>query len=167
MSFGQQLLSWRRYRGLTQLELSKLANIQRPYLSRLEMDKADPSLSSLRRLAAALDVRVGTLIEETPPLKFLTNEQLDHVARGALRPGMYSAGSATSYIRPLSRLLKERRASLGLYKPRKRTASVSPSSNQQTLRRMRADLGPHQWKALLRRIDKHAVFLSPRRYEDK
>src|SRR5687767_2059928 len=136
MTFGAQLLAWRRHRRLTQSELGSNAGIPRPYLSRLELDKADPSLSLVRRLAVALDLGVGELIERPTSQQQFTNDELDRVARGALRPGLYDAGKATPYIRPMSRLLKERRASLGLTRSR---GSSSPTkiAGIHALRRIR------------------------------
>jgi transcriptional regulator with XRE-family HTH domain len=160
--FGYQLLCWRRHRGFTQLDLAQKTNVPRPYLSRLELDKVDPSLSLIRRLAAALDLRIGELIEELPVFKLLTNEELDSVARAALRPSSPQIGKAVHYVRALSRALKERRAAVGLYKPRGKKKRLVKSSGIQSIRRLRADLGDTQWRALLKRVDKHAVYLAPK-----
>ena len=167
MSFGNNLLAWRRHRGVTQLELAEKIGVPRPYLSRLEMDKVDPSLSLIRRLSAGLGLRIGELVETLPPAPLLSNEDLDNAARSALKPGNITAGAASGYIRPLSRLLKERRESLGLYKPRHKTLAPRNGTGRHTLRRMRAELGEAQWKALLKRVDKHASVLAPHPNEDK
>ena len=161
MTFGFQLLSWRRHRGLTQSALAEKSGITRPYLSRLELDRVDPSLSLLRRLAVVLNLRVGELIDTLPAKKMLTNEELDRVARGALKPSLGKTVVGAPYIHPLSRLLKARRAALGLYKPRSNRDKISQSTGKHALRRMKVDLGQAQWDALLRRIDKHAAFLAP------
>ncbi len=54
---------FRERRGLTQEALAKKAGISRAYLARLEMGRHDPPLSRLRKLAKALGVRVGKLLE--------------------------------------------------------------------------------------------------------
>jgi transcriptional regulator with XRE-family HTH domain len=53
----------REARGLTQEALARKAGISRPYLARLEMGRHDPHLSRLRKLAKALGVPVGELLE--------------------------------------------------------------------------------------------------------
>jgi DNA-binding XRE family transcriptional regulator len=159
MTLGFQLLAWRRHRGFTQADLAIKAGIPRPYLSRLELDKVDPSLSLLRRLASGLNIRVGELIEELPVRRGLTNQQLDDVARGALKPS--ASHGRGPLVRPLARMLKERRAALGLYKPRKGPKKIARGTGVFALRRLRVDLGENQWQALLKRIDKHATFLAP------
>ena len=57
-------MSWRRRRGLTQVDLAERSHLSRPYVSRLEKGKVDPALSAIRRLAVALDISLGQLIEE-------------------------------------------------------------------------------------------------------
>jgi transcriptional regulator with XRE-family HTH domain len=54
----------RHERGLTQPELAELASVQPSYVSHLERGRRSPSLSVARRLAAALSVSVGELVDE-------------------------------------------------------------------------------------------------------
>src|SRR5262245_18821265 len=91
MQASYHLMAWRRQRELTQAQLAERANLSRPYLSRLEKGKADPALSCLRRLALALNLTVGQLVDELPPEKTLTREEIDQLARGAWRPGTREA----------------------------------------------------------------------------
>ena len=53
----------REQRGLTQEQLAEKAGISRPYLARLETARQDPTLSTLEKLAKALRVKVGRLLE--------------------------------------------------------------------------------------------------------
>jgi transcriptional regulator with XRE-family HTH domain len=53
----------REDRGLTQEKLAKRSGISHGYLARLEVGMHDPSLSTLAKLAKALDVPVTTLLE--------------------------------------------------------------------------------------------------------
>ena len=54
----------REARGLTQEELAKRAGIKRPYVSHLESGvRKNPSLPTLKKLARALGVPVGELLE--------------------------------------------------------------------------------------------------------
>ena len=59
-----RLRAWRRERGLTQEELAKEARVTKDYISQLETGLQDnPSLPVLRRLAKALGVSAGELLE--------------------------------------------------------------------------------------------------------
>lgn len=67
LPFAQTLLLWRLYRGLTQDALARHARISRPNLSAIEGGKREVSLTTLRALAAALEVRPGVLIDGVAP----------------------------------------------------------------------------------------------------
>jgi transcriptional regulator with XRE-family HTH domain len=58
-----RLKRFRADRGMTQGELSEKAGISRVYLARLETGKQDPTLTTLKKLANALTVTVGELVE--------------------------------------------------------------------------------------------------------
>jgi DNA-binding XRE family transcriptional regulator len=53
---------WRRYRGLTQQQLADKARISKPYLSQLESDTREASVTVLKRLAAVLKLDIDDLI---------------------------------------------------------------------------------------------------------
>lgn len=53
----------RERRGLTQEQLAVKAGISRGYLARLETARQDPRLSVVEKLARALRVKVGRLLE--------------------------------------------------------------------------------------------------------
>jgi transcriptional regulator with XRE-family HTH domain len=53
----------RESRAFSQEELAKRAGISRGYLARLETARQDPTLSTLEKLAKALRVKVGRLLE--------------------------------------------------------------------------------------------------------
>ncbi len=59
----KRLKDLRAKRGLTQERLAKRADISRAYLARLEIGRHDPPLSTLVRLARALNVKVTELLE--------------------------------------------------------------------------------------------------------
>lgn len=61
--FGMRLKELREEKGLTQEELAKRAEVSRAYLSRLEMGRHDPPLSTVQKLATALRVKVAKLVE--------------------------------------------------------------------------------------------------------
>jgi len=53
---GDRLKNLRIRRALTQQELAKRAGISSNALNRIELNKAEPHMSTLRKLAKALDV---------------------------------------------------------------------------------------------------------------
>jgi len=58
-----KLKKYREDRGLTQEALAKKAGLSRAYIARLEIGRHNPTLSTLEKLAKALKVKVGKLLE--------------------------------------------------------------------------------------------------------
>src|SRR3954469_7225812 len=58
---GARVRSLRRERGLTLKGLGRLAGLSHPFLSQVERGLARPSVGSVERIAAALDVTVAHL----------------------------------------------------------------------------------------------------------
>lgn len=58
---GARVRSLRRERGLTLKGLGRLAGLSHPFLSQVERGLAQPSVGSIERIAAALDVSVAHL----------------------------------------------------------------------------------------------------------
>jgi len=63
-SFGRSLRKRRLAKLLTQEVLATEANLSRAYISDLEMGKKDPSLSTIFKLASALQLKPSVLIDE-------------------------------------------------------------------------------------------------------
>jgi len=64
---GLRLGGWRRHRGLTQAVLARRAGLPQAAISSAERGLRDFSLRTLCRLAVALDVTPGTLLDHDPP----------------------------------------------------------------------------------------------------
>lgn len=58
--------TWREYRLLTQLELAEKAGISVPYLSQLETNKRQGSLTVLSAIAKALQVSLDLILPQQP-----------------------------------------------------------------------------------------------------
>ncbi len=56
----------RHVRNLSQRQLAGRMNVPRTYISKIENGKAMPTLSSLDRLARALQVDISALLRDTP-----------------------------------------------------------------------------------------------------
>jgi len=61
MNVGQAIKMCRSRRGLSQTELAKRAQCSVSYLSMLEKSQRDPTLSTVEKIALALNVPVGIL----------------------------------------------------------------------------------------------------------
>ncbi len=62
-NLGSNLKAARKKRGWTQEELAERSGVQAGEISRMEAGKRDPQISTLEKLAAALEVRPGQLLE--------------------------------------------------------------------------------------------------------
>lgn len=61
MNVGQAIKMCRSRRGLSQTELAKRAQCSVSYLSMLEKSQRDPTLSTVEKIAFALNVPIGIL----------------------------------------------------------------------------------------------------------
>lgn len=64
MTLGENIRIHRKNAKLTQMELAQKANISRSYLADVERDRYNPSIDTIKALAAALNVPVTSLIDE-------------------------------------------------------------------------------------------------------
>ncbi len=81
---GEKLGSWRRSRGLTQSALAARAGLPQAAVSLAERGLRDISLRTLFRLAAALKLTPGTLLDADPPHSTLTRHELDAIAHAVV-----------------------------------------------------------------------------------
>jgi transcriptional regulator with XRE-family HTH domain len=61
--FVMRLKKLRADRGMTQEALAEKAGISRTFIARLELGQQDPTLTTLQKLAKALKVTVGELVQ--------------------------------------------------------------------------------------------------------
>ncbi|MHB1023470.1 MAG: helix-turn-helix domain-containing protein [Acidobacteriaceae bacterium] len=64
LQVAQAVRDLRRMRNLSQRQLAGRMNVPRTYISKIENGKATPTLSSMQRLATALQVEVSTLLRD-------------------------------------------------------------------------------------------------------
>lgn len=80
MKLGDVIKKCRKLRGLTQSQVSISANMSESYLSLLEKNKREPSLTSLESIAQALKIPVSILVflgSEQNNISELTEDQID------------------------------------------------------------------------------------------
>jgi transcriptional regulator with XRE-family HTH domain len=66
--FASNLRHARRAAGMSQEDLSDACGLQRTYVSLLEQGKRDPRISTVARLADALDIDAGYLLSQRETL---------------------------------------------------------------------------------------------------
>jgi transcriptional regulator with XRE-family HTH domain len=145
-SFGENLLSWRRFRKLTQTELAARSGIPQPNLCAMEGDRLDPQLSTLRRLAVALQLSVGDLVEKKAAPPVWDRHRIDALVREAV--------SKNRLVSPMARALRgvarERLAATGHF------TRKLPGTGGRVIHQLKSDLGPLLWDAVIARLDKFA-----------
>jgi len=58
LSIGQNLAKWRKEKGLTLQQLAAKVHLTAAFISKIEHDKASPSIATLKTIAHALDAKV-------------------------------------------------------------------------------------------------------------
>ena len=66
LTFGERLRKIREEKHITQTELSRISGVHNVNLSRYERGQQNPTADVLKRIAEALEISVGHLIEGAP-----------------------------------------------------------------------------------------------------
>jgi transcriptional regulator with XRE-family HTH domain len=93
MKLGKRIQDLRRRRGLTTGELAARVQVTSGFISQLEHSKTDPSLQTLQRVAAALQVPLSYLLldDEIKPQVIRKGERhVVHLGDGGLRASILS-----------------------------------------------------------------------------
>jgi len=72
---GAKLRARRLERGLTMSEVAERSRLTAGFISQLERDLTSASLSSLYRICAVLELRVGDLIDDVPSGRLIRREE--------------------------------------------------------------------------------------------
>src|SRR4029079_8557563 len=72
---GARLRARRLERGLTMSEVAERSGLTAGFISQLERDLTSASLSSLYRICAVLELRVGDLIDDVPSGRLIRREE--------------------------------------------------------------------------------------------
>jgi len=96
-TLGADIRALRKARGLTLIELGEALGRSVGWLSQVERDKSEPSITDLRHMAKALDVSVSSLFRSAAP----EDEQGVIVRAAARRPiGSREAGLIEELLSP-------------------------------------------------------------------
>ncbi|HHC6692991.1 transcriptional regulator [Vibrio parahaemolyticus] len=85
LPIGQTIKELRLLKGLSLSQVAQLSDMDKSYLSKIENDKRDPSITSLEKICAAIEIPLCILIlmcdeNEDGPFNVLTDE-LKELAR--------------------------------------------------------------------------------------
>jgi transcriptional regulator with XRE-family HTH domain len=75
LRIGPRLRARRRELGLTISEVAERAGLTAGFISQLERDLTSASLSSLYRICAVLEIRVGNLVDDVPAGRLIRREE--------------------------------------------------------------------------------------------
>lgn len=118
LRLGQRLQALRKERRLTQEELAERAQLHPTHLAKIETGKSWPSVPALLRLAAALEVPAGSLLEFDPkPSEGTAYQEAAHLLASLDAEGMALARDILAVLR------RHRRPSR---RPRHRSAGRLP-----------------------------------------
>ena len=80
MKIGGVIRKCRKLKGMTQLQLSNSSDISESYLSLIEQDKRQPTLSNLESIADTLQVPVSILVflaDKQESISEITDKQIE------------------------------------------------------------------------------------------
>lgn len=153
LPIGRAVYLWRNERRLTQEQLARATGISRPNLSDLERGKRELSLKSLRRLAEALNVTPGTLMDGISPLAAqgpleFTREEMDRISDAVVHNKKITGQEAR--VVDLLKILSCCRLSAALKTPHK---TVGKRRVNAAWAQFKAALPKETAQALLQRIE--------------
>lgn len=64
IAFGKHVRALRTSKGLTGVQFSEKLGVDKQFLSRLELGQSDPRITTLIRLAQALDMQLSDLLKK-------------------------------------------------------------------------------------------------------
>lgn len=75
---GKRIQSFRKKKGLTQLQLAEMANLSLKHLGEIERGRGNPTLESLHNLCVAFDISLKMLFDIERDV--LTAEEVERIA---------------------------------------------------------------------------------------
>lgn len=152
---GQTIYLWRLHRRATQARVAEDAGISRPNLSAIEQGARDLTVQTLRRIAAALGVSPGTLVDGLGPAAdagalSADRHAVDRIARLAAGERVRASISERKIAYALASILKSKTGWKGVKRLGRRTAR----EENETVARLKAELGPEVFRHLLSRVEK-------------
>ena len=161
LTFGQGISLWRTYRGLSQARLAELTRIPRPNLSRIESDRHDVSLKTVRALALALGVSPGALVDgrlpQERPAKKLSRADLERLARKIAANEPLNDPEEEALAQNVRAVIGPRLRALGVQD--RPISRIGRRANRAWMSLSR--LSPEERDSLIQRAIEHATRLKP------
>ena len=103
-SLGERLKFIRETRQMTQTELARHSSLTQATIANLESERKSPSIETLEKLAAALDIHIATLFSAEDVFVFdLKRLRRKYTKAGKLTPHLYMAlGQVIQYAKDIS-----------------------------------------------------------------
>ncbi len=152
---GSLILLWRNQKKLTQGELSKLCGVSRPNLSAIEQGARDMTVGTLRRIAAALGVRAGELVDgvnvsdEGVDLQEWGRHAIDRVARIVAGESLKASKEERQLADNLRSIMKHKTHEKNFGNPKNSKRAEDAMSLSLKMR-----LGPAMFEHFLKRVEK-------------
>ena len=152
---GQMILQWRNAKGLTQFEVARRSGVSRPNLSAIEQGARDLTVETLRRIALALGIKAGMIIDGIGPTPVIEKETLDRAAldrisRSAAGESVRVSGWERRVALDFALIMRSKSSRPGFQKkPGGARAENSASM------RLKSEVGPKLFEHLIHRIEKH------------
>lgn len=84
MTVGENIKKLRKKRGLTQKQLGELCGIKEANVRKYELDKANPKIETIERIAQALEVPIRAIKENITWNEYQDTEELKRLERSTL-----------------------------------------------------------------------------------
>lgn len=157
VTFGENIYLWRIFRGLSQDDLARKADIPRPNLSAIENGKREVTLVTLRELAKALRTTTGMLIEGIPPVRFkegfFSREALEDIVEISLGAPKKQVSSEKNAVAAMLSKIIQNKLDAGNKKFRRNIKNRQLYINNWLI--LKAAVGEQVLDNLLSRLDKH------------
>ena len=79
MTIGSNILHWRKYKGISQQELAKQANITQKSISDIENGEWNPTIDTISKIAQALEIKTELIIKNRIAWKII--EVVDYMTQ--------------------------------------------------------------------------------------
>lgn len=153
---GQTIYLWRIHKGLTQSDLARGSGVSRPNLSAIEQGARDLTVQTLRRIAAALNVKPGDLVDGVLPASAPQPRNLDRFAMD--RVARLAAGQrvrAPRHEKKLAlKLLSLMKSKSRLFSGTKRRRVRSVREENRVFEELKPELGTDRLDHMIRRAEK-------------
>ena len=155
-TLGQTITLWRNQKKLTQDGLARRCGVSRPNLSVIEQGGRDLTIQTLRRIANALGVSAGTLVDGLGPhpeygSRVMSRQAIDRISRLAAGQRLRATEREKETALALASIMKYKTSKPGSRPKRLRTIR----SENEVLSSLKAELGPEILMNLIRRVEKN------------